>query len=348
MECKVLILDEPASSLDEQEVRAFCGSCCDLKARGVGISSSHALPRAGLRRLRPHHRSCATASSSAVQDRRLPRVQLVSKVFRQGARRSVSEIQTEGAETRWRTQGSSAGVGLSSAAGVRARSISPSARARSAAAALQAARLRPQQIRPRDLRRGPRVNGTVKMERQAGERSPRRSRPRKARHQLPAQDRKRDGIIGDLSVRDNIILSRPPGARRLFHPISKAKGRSMPRYIRLLSVKTASTVPQPSLSGGNQQQKVILARAAGWQSRLYDPRRYRRAASTSATSFSSCCSAGRRGQSRDIHLVEIRRDVLSAPPRRHACATGRVVEASCGSDLNQSSIMKTIAGGEQA
>ena len=30
-----------------------------------------------------------------------------------------------------------------------------------------------------------------------------------------------------------------------------------------------------------------------------------------------------------------------------SCATGRS-SASCGSDLNQSSIMKTIAGGEQA
>ena len=37
MECKVLILDEPTSSLDEQEVEKLFGLMRDLKALGVGI-----------------------------------------------------------------------------------------------------------------------------------------------------------------------------------------------------------------------------------------------------------------------------------------------------------------------
>ena len=37
MECKVLILDEPTSSLDEQEVGKLFGLMRDLKAKGVGI-----------------------------------------------------------------------------------------------------------------------------------------------------------------------------------------------------------------------------------------------------------------------------------------------------------------------
>ena len=37
MECKVLILDEPTSSLDEQEVEKLFGLMRDLKAKGVGI-----------------------------------------------------------------------------------------------------------------------------------------------------------------------------------------------------------------------------------------------------------------------------------------------------------------------
>ena len=37
MECKVLILDEPTSSLDEQEVIKLFGLMRDLRAKGVGI-----------------------------------------------------------------------------------------------------------------------------------------------------------------------------------------------------------------------------------------------------------------------------------------------------------------------
>lgn len=37
MDCKVLILDEPTSSLDESEVEKLFGLMRDLKARGVGI-----------------------------------------------------------------------------------------------------------------------------------------------------------------------------------------------------------------------------------------------------------------------------------------------------------------------
>ena len=37
MECKVLILDEPTSSLDDNEVEKLFGLMRDLKAKGVGI-----------------------------------------------------------------------------------------------------------------------------------------------------------------------------------------------------------------------------------------------------------------------------------------------------------------------
>ena len=74
------------------------------------------------------------------------------------------------------------------------------------------------------------------------------------------EDRKRDGIIGDLSVRDNIILARQV-LDGFFHPISKAKAEKYAEeYIRLLSIKTASTdTPIKSLSGGNQQ-KIVIAK----------------------------------------------------------------------------------------
>ena len=74
------------------------------------------------------------------------------------------------------------------------------------------------------------------------------------------EDRKRDGIVGDLSVRENIILALQV-LRGFFRPISRAEANKFAdEYIKLLDIKTASAeTPIKSLSGGNQQ-KVILAR----------------------------------------------------------------------------------------
>lgn len=74
------------------------------------------------------------------------------------------------------------------------------------------------------------------------------------------EDRKVDGIVGDLSVRENIILAQQV-LRGFFKPFSKAEANKIAEeYIKLLDIKTASAdTPIKSLSGGNQQ-KVILAR----------------------------------------------------------------------------------------
>ncbi len=75
------------------------------------------------------------------------------------------------------------------------------------------------------------------------------------------EDRKVDGIVGDLSVRDNIILAAQVLRGFLNRPFSKAQANKFAdEYIKLLEIKTASAdTPIKSLSGGNQQ-KVILAR----------------------------------------------------------------------------------------
>ena len=74
------------------------------------------------------------------------------------------------------------------------------------------------------------------------------------------EDRKRDGIIGDLSIRENIALALQ--ARRGFlHPISLQEQNEMAdKYIKMLSIATPDAEKKiGELSGGNQQ-KVILAR----------------------------------------------------------------------------------------
>lgn len=74
------------------------------------------------------------------------------------------------------------------------------------------------------------------------------------------EDRKRDGIIGDLSIRENIMLA--VQARKGFmHPMSHQEQSELAeKYIKLLGIATPNAEKKVGeLSGGNQQ-KVILAR----------------------------------------------------------------------------------------
>jgi ribose transport system ATP-binding protein len=75
-----------------------------------------------------------------------------------------------------------------------------------------------------------------------------------------AEDRKSDGIIPNLSVRENIVLAALPRLSR-FGVVSRAKqDRVVDVFVRRLRIKASSVDQKVSeLSGGNQQ-KVLLAR----------------------------------------------------------------------------------------
>jgi len=74
------------------------------------------------------------------------------------------------------------------------------------------------------------------------------------------EDRKGDGIFADLSVRENIIIALQAKHGMFKRLTRKEMGKFADEYIQLLKIKTAgSETPVKSLSGGNQQ-KVILAR----------------------------------------------------------------------------------------
>lgn len=85
---------------------------------------------------------------------------------------------------------------------------------------------------------------------------------------MTTEDRKVSGIAPNLSVRENMILGLQ-SQRGLARRIAPAKQRELAeRYIRLLGIKTPSPgQPIKLLSGGNQQ-KVLLARWLITQPRL--------------------------------------------------------------------------------
>ena len=339
MECKVLILDEPTSSLDEQEVEKLFGLMLDLKSRGVGIIFvTHFLEQV--------YAVCDRIT--VLRDGRLvgeykiselPRVQLVSKMLGKELD-DLSEIKSdsaadalEDAEVVYEASG------LSSAAGVRPFDFSirkgevngftgllGSGRSESVRAIFGADRV---------------SGGTVQITSPLGA-------MKNGISYLP-EDRKRDGIIGDLSVRDNIILARQV-LDGFFHPISKAKAEKYAQeYIKLLNIKTASTeTPIKALSGGNQQ-KVILARwlLANPVYMILDEPTRGIDVGTKVEIQKLVLKLAAEGKSVTFISSEID-EMLRVCSRLVVMRDRQVVGELRGSDLNQSSIMKTIAGGEQA
>lgn len=257
MECKVLILDEPTSSLDEREVEKLFTLMRELKSRGVGIIFiTHFLEQV--------YEVCDRITVlrngelvGAYDIKDLPRVQLISKMMGKELddithmkNSRVSRAQTDKAPVFEAT-------GLSSAAGTRAfdfkidqgevngfTGLLGSGRSESVRAIFGADKVTGGKVL---------VNGKpVKI-----------AKPKDAMKlgigYLP-EDRKQDGIVDDLSVRENIILALQV-MRGFFRPFSRSEAEKFAdEYIKLLGIKTASTdTPIKSLSGGNQQ-KAILAR----------------------------------------------------------------------------------------
>jgi galactofuranose transport system ATP-binding protein len=85
---------------------------------------------------------------------------------------------------------------------------------------------------------------------------------------LCPEDRKDAGIVGELTVRENIILAMQASLGWLKHLSTSEQYEIADRYIKLLNIATPSAdQPVKNLSGGNQQ-KVILARWLATNPRL--------------------------------------------------------------------------------
>lgn len=74
------------------------------------------------------------------------------------------------------------------------------------------------------------------------------------------EDRKNDGIIGDLSVRENIVLALQ-AQRGWANPLPKSEQLTLcNHYIKTLDIRPADPEKRVRLLSGGNQQKVVLAR----------------------------------------------------------------------------------------
>ena len=162
------------------------------------------------------------------------------------------------------------------------------------------------------------------------------------------EDRKVDGIVGDLSVRDNIILAAQV-LRGFFRPFSKAQANKFAdEYIKQLEIKTASAdTPIKSLSGGNQQ-KVILAR---WL--LTHPEYLILDEPTRGIDIGTKIEIQKlvlklASEGMSVTFISSETDeMLRTCSRLIVMRDRRKVGEISGEDLTQSKIMDTIAGGEK-
>ena len=162
------------------------------------------------------------------------------------------------------------------------------------------------------------------------------------------EDRKADGIVGDLSVRENIILAQQV-LKGFFHPFSKAETAKIAKeYIDLLDIKTASAeTPIRALSGGNQQ-KVILAR---WllmhpEYLILDEPTRGIDVGTKVDIQKLVLKLADEGKSVTFISSETE-EMLRTCSRLIVMRDRKVVGELTGDDLTQNKIMSTIAGGEE-
>ena len=340
-DCKVLILDEPTSSLDDKEVAMLFRLMRDLKAQGVGIIFvTHFLEQV----YEVSDRITVLRNGELVGEyevEKLPQVELVAKMMGK---------ELEGLNV------------------IRKETVSD---ASDGQALYEAEHLSSSEARPFDFRiakgevngftgllgsgRSESVRAIFGADRVTGGRVRVNGRPVKISRPIQAmkqgigylpEDRKRDGIIADLSVRENIILALQV-MQGIFKPISRADAEKFAdEYIRALDIKTASTdTPVGSLSGGNQQ-KVILAR---WllthpQYLILDEPTRGIDVGTKTEIQRLVLKLAEEGMSVTFISSEIE-EMLRTCSRLIVMRDRRIVGELRGSQLTQDQVMYTIAGG---
>lgn len=346
MDCKVLILDEPTSSLDEQEVEKLFGLMRDLRAKGVGIVFvTHFLEQV----YAVCDRITVLRDGKLVGEyeiKELPRVQLVAKMLGKELD-DMSDIKSEAQIY----EGDESAVpileaeGLQSNAGIKPfdfyikkgevngfTGLLGSGRSECVRAIFGADKV---------------IHGSVKKNGKTVKISKPIDAMKNGIAYLP-EDRKMDGIVGDLSVRDNIILAAQV-LKGFFHPFSKAEANKFAdEYIKLLDIKTASAdTPIKALSGGNQQ-KIILAR---WllthpEYLILDEPTRGIDVGTKVEIQKLVLKLASEGMS--VTFISSETDeMLRTCSRLIVMRDRKVVGELSGDELTQSMIMSTIAGGDK-
>ena len=183
-----------------------------------------------------------------------------------------------------------------------------------------------------------------------------KGRPIAARHPLTSmnagmaylpEDRKNEAIIADLSVRENLIMALQ-AKRGMFHLLSRKQQEEFTdKYIDMLQIKTASReTPIKSLSGGNQQ-KVIIGRwlLTNPDFLILDEPTRGIDVGTKTEIQKLVVKLAEQGMAVVFISSEIE-EMLRTCDRMVVMRDGAKVGELSEDEMNQSNIMSTIAGGQ--
>ena len=342
MDCKVLILDEPTSSLDDEEVEKLFVLMRRLRDKGVGIIFvTHFLEQVyavcdRITVLRDGH----FVGEYSVEE--LPRVKLVAAMMGKDLD-DLAEIKKEGAATASNNPIEIRARGLSHTGTVKPFDLDihkgevvgiagllGSGRSELARAIYGADKANTGSLE---------VDGKeVKI-----------NQPIDAMNlgmgMLP-DDRKAEGIIADLSVRENIILALQ-ARQGMFKPLSRAKQEELAdEYIKLLQIKTSSKETLiKQLSGGNQQ-KVILARWLATNPDFLILDEPTRGIDIGTKSEIQKLIVKLAGEGKSILFISSEISEMLRTCSRMAIMRDGEKVGELDKDLTQESVMKAIAGGE--
>lgn len=161
------------------------------------------------------------------------------------------------------------------------------------------------------------------------------------------ENRKEEGIIADLSVRENIIIALQ-AKKGMFKLLSKKEQEEFTdKYIKMLQIKTADReTPIKQLSGGNQQ-KVILGRwlLTNPDFLILDEPTRGIDIGTKTEIQKLVLELAEQGMSVVFISSEVE-EMLRTCSRMAVLRDGSKVGELEEKELSQSSIMKAIAGGE--
>ena len=344
MDSKVLILDEPTSSLDDKEVEKLFTMMRNLKAKGVGIIFvTHFLEQVyavcdGITVLR----NGTLVGEYEIEE--LPRVKLVAAMMGKDFD-DLASIKKEGSGDKSKEPLVIEAKGLSHAGTIKPFDLDihkgevvgltgllGSGRSELARAIYGADRAQ---------------TGTLKVK----GKEVKIKNPIDAMHLgmgLLPDDRKAEGIIGDLSVRENIILA-VQAKMGTMKKLSMAKQCEIAdKYIDLLQIKCASRETLiKQLSGGNQQ-KCILARwlATNPDFLILDEPTRGIDIGTKTEIQKLVVQLADEGKSLIFISSEIE-EMLRTCNRMAVLRDGRKVGEIEERDMNQMSVMKAIAGGDK-